>query len=116
MVFGALAVADDPGQIPAQLRAELFGRVLGAAYPLGGTEPGLDALGELHLVLGVEPSRAHRAELGWRCEPTSCRCSHPGIQREPCHGKTGNDASYDAARTKSSRSPRTVPLISSTRP
>jgi hypothetical protein len=54
MVFGALAVADNPGQIPAQLRAELFGRVRGAVHPLGGIEPGLDALGELHLVLGVE--------------------------------------------------------------
>src|SRR5947209_8499062 len=54
MVFGAFAVADDPGQIPAQLWAELPGRVRGGAYPLGGIEPGLDALGELHLLLGVK--------------------------------------------------------------
>src|SRR6185437_12252208 len=54
MVFGAFAVADDPGQIPALLRAELLSRVLGAVHPLGGIEPSLNALGELHLLLGVQ--------------------------------------------------------------
>src|SRR5581483_9986325 len=54
MLFGALAVTGDPGQIPAQLRAELLGKLRGAAYPLGGIKPGLDALGQLHLLLRVE--------------------------------------------------------------
>jgi hypothetical protein len=56
MVFGALAVTDDPAQIAAQLWGEFVGRVLGSAHPLGGVEPRLDALGELHLFLRVEQS------------------------------------------------------------
>jgi hypothetical protein len=53
MVLGALAVADDPTQVPAQLRGQLLG-VVGPAYPLGGVETGLDARGELDLLLCVE--------------------------------------------------------------
>ena len=61
MVFGALAVADDRAQIPAQLRAKLLRRVLRLAQPLGGIQAGLDALGQLHLLLRVEQS--HPADL-----------------------------------------------------
>jgi hypothetical protein len=54
MVRGAVSAADDRTQIPTQLRGELVGDVLGPAHSLGGIEPGLDALGELRLLLGVE--------------------------------------------------------------
>jgi hypothetical protein len=54
MVLRALPVADDPPQIPAQLRAELVGDIFGPAQPLGGIKPCLDALGEFHLLFGVE--------------------------------------------------------------
>src|SRR5438270_3553916 len=54
MVLGALAVADDPAQIPAQLRRELVGDVRGPAHLLSGVKPGFDAFGQLHLLLGVE--------------------------------------------------------------
>ncbi len=56
MLFGAFAVADDPIQIPVQLRGECVARVLGTAQLLGGVEPGLDALGDLNFLLGVEQS------------------------------------------------------------
>ena len=54
VVFGAFAVADDPAQVPAQLRGELFGVVLYPVHPLGGVKAGLDLRGEPYLVLGVE--------------------------------------------------------------
>jgi hypothetical protein len=54
VLFGALAVADDPIQILVQLQGELVGRVLGTTQPLSGVEPGLDTLGDLNFLLGVE--------------------------------------------------------------
>jgi hypothetical protein len=53
MVLRALTITDDPSQITAQLRSKLvgrvLGRVLGPVHPLGGIEPGFDALGEFGL-------------------------------------------------------------------
>src|SRR5437588_9657922 len=54
MVLRALSVADDPPQIPAQLYGELVGDISGPAQPLSGIKPCLDALGEFHLLFGVE--------------------------------------------------------------
>jgi hypothetical protein len=55
VLFGALAVVDDPIQIPVQLQEELVGRVLGTAQPLSGVEPRLDVLGDLNFLPRVEP-------------------------------------------------------------
>jgi hypothetical protein len=54
MAFRALTVADNPAQVPAQLRGKLFGDVLRPAHPLSGVKPGFDARGDLHLLLGIE--------------------------------------------------------------
>ena len=49
-----LAVADDPAQVPVQLRRESLGRIFGCAYSFGGIESGLDALAQIHLLFGGE--------------------------------------------------------------
>jgi hypothetical protein len=54
VVLGALAVADNPPQVPVQLRSKLVGRVGAPAQPFGGIKPDLDALGEVHFLLGGE--------------------------------------------------------------
>jgi hypothetical protein len=54
VVLGALAVADDPVEVAAHLRGELLALLLDLAQPLGAVEAGLDALGEVDLLLGVE--------------------------------------------------------------
>ena len=54
MVLGPLAVAHDPAQVTCQLRGDLLAVIHHPADPLGRVEPGLDAFGELHLLLGVE--------------------------------------------------------------
>ena len=60
VVLRALAVADDPQQVAAQLRGQLVGLLAGEAgvlhpaQPLGRVEPGLDPLGQVDLLLGVE--------------------------------------------------------------
>ena len=85
MLFGALAVVDDPIQIPVQLQGELVGRVLGTAQPLSGVEPRLDVLGDLNFLLRGEPGdfadllevgayRAGRSsEVGVRAGLAQCR-------------------------------------------
>ena len=41
-------------QVAAHLVGQLLAGLLGGAQPLGGVEPGLDPLGQLDLLLGVE--------------------------------------------------------------
>ena len=55
VVLGALAVADDPvAGRGASAADELLAGLLDLAQPLGGVEAGLDPLGEVDLLLGVE--------------------------------------------------------------
>jgi hypothetical protein len=54
VIFGALAVAGDPAQVPTQLRGQLLTDILGPANPLGGVEPSLNPRGQLRLLLGAE--------------------------------------------------------------
>jgi hypothetical protein len=54
MVFGTLAIAGDPTQFPAQLGRKLPGCLLRSAEQFGGVQSDLDALGQVHLLLGGE--------------------------------------------------------------
>ena len=54
VVLGPLAVAHDPAQVAAHLRRHLLAGLDRPAQPLGRVEAGLDPLGELDLLLGVE--------------------------------------------------------------
>lgn len=54
MDFGLLALADNPAQIPAPQRGQVLDGLLGPTQQLSGIQPGLDALGQLHLLLGAE--------------------------------------------------------------
>ena len=61
------------------------------------------------------PSETRRPDRDWSCEPTSYRCSRPGVIDNRCHGAAENDAGQDAVRTESSRSVQTLPSIGSPR-
>ena len=61
------------------------------------------------------PSETRRPDRDWSCEPTSYRCSRPGVIDNRCHGAAENDAGQDAVRTESSRSIQTLPSIGSPR-
>src|SRR3954469_12693006 len=54
VVLGALAVADDPVEVAPHLRRDLLALLLDLAQPLRAVETGLDPLGEVDLLLGVE--------------------------------------------------------------
>jgi hypothetical protein len=63
VVLGALSVADDPAEVPAQRRAALILDCRGE--PFGGVEAGLDPLGELDLERGgQQPDLADLREVG----------------------------------------------------
>ena len=54
MVLGGAALGDDRAQVGAQLRVELGARLVGGGQALVGEEAGLDALGQVDLLLGGE--------------------------------------------------------------
>jgi hypothetical protein len=55
VVLGPLAVAGDPHQVAASAAVPIsLARLLGGPQPLGRVQPGLDPLGQLDLLLGVQ--------------------------------------------------------------